>query len=74
MTASELIRLLQEFSPDTIIVVRGYEVGYNDILKLRQVKIKYNPDAAWYYGIYSDSEEADAILAVDPFGENPNEK
>ena len=74
MNASELIRLLQEFSPDTIIVVRGYEDGYNDILKLRQVKIKYNPDAAWYYGIYSDSEEADAILAVDPFGENPNEK
>ena len=74
MTASELIRLLQEFSPDTKIVVRGYEDGYNDILKLRQVKIKYNPDAAWYYGIYSDSEEADAILAVDPFGENPNEK
>jgi hypothetical protein len=74
MTASELIRLLQEFLPDTKIVVRGYEDGYYDILKLRQVKIKYNPDAAWYYGIYSDSEEADAILAVDLFGENPNEK
>ena len=74
MTASELIRLLQEFSPDTKIVVRGYEDGYNDILKLRQVKIKYNPDAAWYYGVYSESEEADAILAVDLFGENPNKK
>jgi hypothetical protein len=74
MTATELIRFLQEFPPNTKIVVRGYEDGYNDILKLRQVKIKYNPDAAWYYGIYSDSEEADAILAVDLFGENPNKK
>ena len=74
MTASELIRMLQEFPPDTKIVVRGYEDGYNDILKPRKVKIKYNPDAAWYYGIYSDREEADAILAVDLFGENPNEK
>ena len=74
MNASELIRLLQEFPPDTKIVVRGYEDGYNDILKLRQVKIKFNPDAAWYYGIYSDSEEAAAILAVDLFGENPNKK
>ena len=74
MTATELIRFLQEFPPNTKIVVRGYEDGYNDILKLMQVKIKYNPDAAWYYGIYSDSEEADAILAVDLFGENPNKK
>lgn len=74
MTASELIRLLEEFPPETKIVVRGYEDGYNDILKLRQVKINYNPDAAWYYGIYSNSEEADSILAVDLFGENPNGK
>jgi hypothetical protein len=35
MTASELIKLLQEFPPDTKIVVRGYEDGYNDIIKLR---------------------------------------
>jgi hypothetical protein len=74
MTASELIRLLQEFPPDIKIVVRGYEDGYNDILKLRQVKIKYNPEAARYYGLYFDSEEANAILAVDLFGKNPNEK
>jgi hypothetical protein len=73
MTAIELIRLLQEFPPDTKIVVRGYEDGYNDILKLRQLKIKYNPDAAWYYGVYSDSKEEDAIHAVDIFGENPAE-
>jgi hypothetical protein len=74
MTASELIKLLQEFPPDTKIVVRGYEDGYNDILKLRQVKIKYNPDASWYYGEYSDSEKADAIFAIDLFGENSNEE
>ncbi len=72
MTASELIRLLQEFPPDTKIVVRGYEEGYNDILKSRQVKIKYNPDAAWYYGVYSDSIEPDAIKAVELYGENSN--
>lgn len=73
MTASELIRLLQEYPPDTKIVVRGYEDGYNDILKLRQVKIKNNLGAAWYYGVYSDSEEKDAIHAVDLFGENSAE-
>jgi hypothetical protein len=73
MTASELIMLLQKFSPETKIVVRGYEDGYNDIIELRQIKIKYDPEAAWYYGLYSDSEEADAIPAIDLFGKNPNE-
>jgi len=36
MTASELIILLQKFPPETKIVVRGYEDGYNDIIELRQ--------------------------------------
>ena len=74
MTASELIIMLQKFPPETKIVVRGYEDGYNDIIELRQIKIKHNPDVEWYYGSYSDSKEADAIPAIDLFGKNPNEK
>lgn len=73
MTALELIMLLQKFSPETKIVVRGYEDGYNDIIELKQIKIKYNPEAEWYYGLYSDSKEADAIPAIDLFGKNPKE-
>ena len=38
MTAQELIQHLQTLPPDTKIVVRGYEDGYNDILKLKEVK------------------------------------
>jgi len=43
MTAAELIKYLKQIHPDTKIVVRGYEDGYNDILKLRKVRIKYYP-------------------------------
>jgi len=32
MTASELIKELEKLSPDTKMVVRCYEDGYNDIL------------------------------------------
>jgi IS1 family transposase len=44
MTASELINFLQQVHPDTKIVVRGYEDGYNDIQKLRKIRIKNFPD------------------------------
>ncbi|MDD4143913.1 MAG: hypothetical protein PHN68_04695 [Prolixibacteraceae bacterium] len=74
MTAAVLIKYLQQIHPDTKIVVRGYEDGYNDNLKLRKVRIKYYPDAEWYYGVYSDSKDTDSMDAVDLYGENVNEK
>ena len=52
MTAQELIQLLQALPPHTKIVVRGYEDGYNDILRLNEVKIKPTADAQWYDGEY----------------------
>lgn len=72
MTAQQLIEQLQSLPPDTKIVVRGYEEGYNDILKLMEIKIKHKPDADWFYGIYEDSSETDAITAINLFGENKN--
>ena len=40
MTAQELIQHLQTLPPTTKILVRGYEDGYNDILKLNEVKLR----------------------------------
>ena len=70
MTAQELISHFLNLPPQTKVVVRGYEDGYNDILKLRSVKIKPNKDPHWYSGEYEESNDADAIEAVDLFGEN----
>lgn len=72
MTAAELIQQLQTFPPQTKVMVRGYEDGYNDILKLRVVKIKPNENAHWYDGEYEDSNEANAIDSIDLYGENTN--
>jgi hypothetical protein len=74
MTALELIQQLQALPADTKIVIRGYEDGYNDILKLDPVKIKLKPDANWYLGEYEESTDSDAISAIDLFGENKNAK
>ena len=70
MTALELINHLQTLPTDTKIVIRGYEDGYNDVLQLKKVKIKPKVDSHWYDGEFEDSNDADAIDAVDLFGEN----
>jgi hypothetical protein len=70
MNAKDLILKLQQLDPDTKVVVRGYEDGYNDIFSLKPVKIKIAKNAQWYYGEYQDSTDADAINAIDIFGEN----
>ncbi len=72
MTALELINHLQNLPPETKVVVRGYEDGYNDILQLKRVKIKHKNDSHWYDGEFEYSNDADAIDAIDLFGENQN--
>ena len=72
MNAKELINLLQHVPPETKIVVRGYEDGYNDIQQLKPVKIMHNSASKWYYGEYFGSEAVESIDAVELFGENLN--
>ena len=72
MNAQQLILQLQTLPSDTKIVVRGYEDGYNDILKLKAIKIELNPNAYSWDG--EDSTDADAITAIDLFGENQHSK
>lgn len=74
MTAEELIKHLQLLPPQTKIVVRGYENGYNDVINLTPRKIKLNADSDWYDGEYIDSKETDAVEAIDLFGDNKNDK
>lgn len=74
MTAQELIQHLQTLPPTTKIVIRGYEDGYNDILQLKEIKIKPKADAYWFDGEYENSDDVGATLAVDLYGENQNPK
>ena len=74
MTAQELIQHLQTLPHDTKIVVRGYEDGYNDVLKLKPVKIELNENAPWYEGEYKECNDVGATLAVDLYGENLHPK
>lgn len=74
MTASELILKLQEIPPETRIVIRGYEDGYNDILQLLPVKIKLNVNEHWYEGAHEKSVDNEGSEAVELYGDNKNAK
>jgi len=74
MTAQQLIQQLQTVPPDTKVVVRGYEDGYNDILKLKTIKIKLKPKSYIWEGEYEDSTDNDGIEAINLYGENTNPK
>jgi hypothetical protein len=61
--------------PDTRIIIRGYEDGYNDILLLIPMIIIPHPEQkAGYYGEYARSRDEEkktgAISAVELYGEN----
>jgi len=70
MTASELIRKLNDLPPEIKIVVRGYENGYNDIIMQKNRKITINKESTWWDGEYIDSKETNVIPAVELFGDN----
>lgn len=75
MTVEELIIKLQHLSPDTRVVIRGYEDGYNDILKIKPLIIVPHPHQdAYYYGEYThartEEERASGVKAVELYGDN----
>jgi hypothetical protein len=74
MNAKELIRHLNLLSPETKVVIRGYEDGFNDISQIKTLKIIFKPENMWYYGAYEKSNDTEAIDAVELFGENSNKK
>jgi hypothetical protein len=50
MTVQELIEKLAQFPPNTPVVVKGYESGFNDIHSVTEENIQLDTNTIWYYG------------------------
>lgn len=59
MTVSELIELLKTLPPDALVVTRGYEGGYCDVVGADKLSLVLNYNTAWYYGPH---ETLDKVL------------
>lgn len=53
MTIAELISALSQFDPETPIVVRGYEGGYNNVSIVEPLTMQLNVNNRHYYGAHS---------------------
>ena len=50
MTVKQLIEKLQQFDPEAMVVVAGYEGGYNEISDAGDICLNLNVNKQWYYG------------------------
>jgi len=73
MKVKELIEQLQKFDPEQIVVVDGYESGYDEVKEIQYIAglsywARNNGDKHWYDGEYQKVEhmgiEPDNINAI----------
>ena len=74
MTVKELKEKLVSFDDDLIVLVSGYEDGFNDISEIRKLKIKLNVNKRWFEGAHEESDDADTREAIAFLVNNKNAK
>lgn len=64
ITVKELIEKLQEFPPETRVIVCGYEGGVDDITGVELTFIDLNVNTAWYYGKHEIADGENGVPAI----------
>ena len=64
MKVKELIEELQKHDSEKMVVVAGYEGGYDEISGAGEIRLKLNAHTEWYYGMHEqdDKGECDAVF------------
>jgi len=56
MNVKDLIEKLKTFPEDSLVLVQGYEGGYDDIIRLEEKRVIENPQHEDWYGKYDDED------------------
>ena len=56
MTIQELCDRLSQFPPDTPVVVKGYEGGFNYVNKIEPLEMQLNVNPIWFYGSHGTND------------------
>jgi len=59
MKIKQLIEQLQQFDPEAMAVVAGYEGGYNEISEAGTIRLNLNVNEEWYYGKHEIDNEGE---------------
>jgi hypothetical protein len=64
MKVKELIERLQQLDPEKMVVMHGYEDGYDEISEIEPISLRLNVNTAWYYGKHDRCDSPDATQAI----------
>jgi len=66
MKISELIAELQRHDPEKMVVMPGYEGGFNEVKAVKTVQLKLNVNTRWFLGKHEENANGDtaAILIL----------
>jgi hypothetical protein len=59
MKVKELIKELQKHDPEKMVVVAGYEGGYDEISGAGEIRLKLNAHTEWYYGNHAGDDKGE---------------
>ena len=59
MKVKELMKELQKHDPEKMVVVAGYEGGYDEISGAGEIRLKLNAHTEWYYGRHEEDENGE---------------
>ena len=65
-TVAELIAALQQFPPETRVMVDGYEGGYDDPVAPKVISVSLDSYDNCIYGSHEDGRDFPAILIARP--------
>ena len=54
MTVGQLITELQKHNHDKLVLVSGYEEGFDELTKVYEIKVSYKPTDKHWKGEYTD--------------------
>jgi ribosomal protein RSM22 (predicted rRNA methylase) len=64
-TIKELKELLNNYPDDMLVVVRGYEGGFDDISDTAVITLKRDANSDWYYGAHKKIDKSEAEYGID---------
>jgi len=58
LTIEELIKKLENYPKEMLVLLDGYEDGLDAILETTLVSVKYDTTKPWYYGPFAENSES----------------
>ena len=65
MIVKELLELLKDHDPDSLVLIPGYEDGYRTLTEIRPVLAELNVNNEWYYGPHELKGTVPSVLLAE---------